>query len=76
VLGAIGMAINTLIKADLLKGKKVAGKSVSDFWIQKAEATVSDAPVERDGNIITAAGKGAAKEFAEAIAEALIAGAN
>jgi putative intracellular protease/amidase len=76
VLGAIGMAINTLIKADLLKGKKVAGKSVSDFWIQKAEATVSDAPVERDGNIVTAAGKGAAKEFAEAIAEALNAGAN
>jgi putative intracellular protease/amidase len=72
ILAAIGMGIFTLIKADLLKGKKIAMKD--DFWVQKAGATRSDAPVERDGIIITGAGPSASQQFAETVAAALTAG--
>lgn len=75
VLGAISWGIFTLMKADLLKGKKIA-TFMDDFWVQKAEATVSGASVERDGIIITGAGQNASQPFAEAIAVALTAGAN
>ncbi len=64
-LGQIRMGI----KADLLKGKRVAG----DTRAQKAGATISTAPVEQDGKIITAINT-ASQKFAEIVAGALTAG--
>jgi len=75
VLAAIGWGAFTLIKADLLKGKRVA-TAIEPFWIQKAGATMSASPVERDGIIITGVGDSASRQFAETIAAALTAGAN
>ena len=75
VLAATGHgAVFTLVKADLLKGKKIAAQ-LSDFWLQKSEATLSTAPVEQDGRIITASSTEPQK-FAETIAAALTTGAN
>ena len=74
VLAAISDGVFTLVKADLLKGKKIAAH-LSDFWLQKAEATLSTAPVEQDGRIITASTTEPQK-FAETVAAALTADAN
>ena len=75
VLAATGHgAVFTLVKADLFKGKKIAAQ-LSDFWLQKSEATLSTAPVEQDGRIITASSTEPQK-FAETIAAALTTGAN
>jgi protease I len=71
VLAAISVAITTLIKADLLKGKRVA--TGDTFWAQKAGASVSTAPVEQDGRIITAI-VSAPQKIAETVAKALTAG--
>jgi putative intracellular protease/amidase len=76
VLAAISWGAFTLIKADLLKGKKIA-TNIDDFWVQKAGATKSSAPVERDGMIITGTyGKPETvpQQFAEKIAAALAGG--
>jgi len=75
LLAAIGSGAYPLIKADLLKGKKIA-TSIDDFWVQKAGATKSSAPVERDGIIITGTSATigtASQQFAETIAAALAA---
>ena len=76
ILAAISWGAFTLIKADLLKGKKIA-TNVEDFWVQKAGATKSSAPVERDGMIITGTygrPETVPQQFAETIAAALTAG--
>jgi putative intracellular protease/amidase len=76
LLAAIGAGAFTLIKADLLKGKKIA-TNIEDFWVKKAGATKSSAPVERDGIIITGTSsiiESASQQFAETIAAALTAG--
>jgi putative intracellular protease/amidase len=73
VLAAISSGAFTLIKADLLKGKKIA-TNIDDFWVQKAGATKSSAPVERDGIIITGTYGTVSQQFAETIAAALTAG--
>jgi putative intracellular protease/amidase len=73
LLAAIGSGAFTLVKADLLKGKKIA-TSIDDFWVQKAGATKSSALVERDGIIITGAIGTVSQQFAEIIAAALTAG--
>jgi putative intracellular protease/amidase len=71
VLAAFSLGIRTFFKTDLLKGKRVA--TGDTFWAQKAGATVSTAPVEQDGRIITAVAS-APQKFAETIAVALAAG--
>jgi putative intracellular protease/amidase len=72
VLAAMGHAAFTLIKADLLKGKKIA-TNLDNFWVQKAGAIKSSAPVERDGKIITGTIWTASQQFAETIAAVLTA---
>jgi hypothetical protein len=76
VLASYAMAISTLIKADVLNGKRVASNSDFAFFLQKAGATMSTATLEQDGRIITASPRSACEPFAEAIAAALTAGAN
>jgi hypothetical protein len=63
-----------LVHADVLKGKKIA-TNIDDFWVEKAGASKSPAPVEQDGQIITATIRDVSQQFAEAIALALIPGA-
>lgn len=71
IVAAICIAPVTLAKAGVLKGKR------STVWPQEAGqlraggAVYTDEPVERDGNIITASGPSAAKEFGEEILKAL-----
>jgi putative intracellular protease/amidase len=72
VLAATTTGVYTLIKADLLKGKKIA-INIEDFWLQKAGAIRSSAPVERDGIIITGT-LTSIQQFAETVAAALTAG--
>ena len=73
VLAAIGAAAyDPLIRAGLLKGKKIA-PAIEDFWIQKVGATKGSAPVERDGIIITGMIEND-RQFAETVAAALTAG--
>jgi protease I len=72
VLAATTVGVYTLINADLLKGKKIA-INIEDFWLQKAGAIRSSAPVERDGIIITGT-LTSIQQFAETVAAALTAG--
>ncbi len=72
IVGAICIAPVTLANAGILSGKKA---TVYQSEIQKlkdkgAECTGKD--VEKDGNIITASGPKAAREFGNSIAEALM----
>jgi putative intracellular protease/amidase len=77
VLASYATGISTLMKADLLNGKRVAwGTGEFSSHLQKAGATVTNAPVVQDGRIITAKPYSAPQLFAEAIAAALTAGAN
>jgi len=72
IVGAICIAPVTLANAGILSGKKatVFSSGVQKLKDKGAECTGKD--VERDGNIITASGPQAAKEFGNAIAQALI----
>jgi putative intracellular protease/amidase len=74
ILAAISSGVFTLAKADLLKGKKIAAH-MPDSLLQKSQATLSTAPVEQDGRIITGSTI-EPKKFAEQIAVAVTAGAN
>ena len=56
-------------KLGLLKGKKATCYPGFEQYLEGAECT--GAPVERDGNIITGKGPGAAMEFALAVVELL-----
>ena len=71
IVGAICIAPVTLANAGILSGKKatVFGSEVQKLKDKGAECTGKD--VERDGNIITASGPQAAKEFGNTIAQAL-----
>jgi putative intracellular protease/amidase len=72
VLAASDYGVMTLVKANLLKAKKIA-TDIGEFWTQKAGASKSAASVERDGIIITGS-RGASHQFAETVAAALTAG--
>jgi putative intracellular protease/amidase len=77
VLASISFGISTLMKADLLNGKRVAwGTDEFSSFLQKAGATIINEPLVQDGRIITAKHYSAPQPFAEAIAAALTAGAN
>ncbi|MFC1675247.1 DJ-1/PfpI family protein [Candidatus Omnitrophota bacterium] len=71
VTAAICIAPVTLAKAGVLKGKRATVWSSEGEQLKAAGADYTAKPVEQDGNIITAAGPFAAREFGQAIAEAL-----
>ena len=77
VLASYSTAISTLMKADLLNGKRVAyGTGEFSSFLQKAGATCINEPLVQDGRIITAKHYSEPQPFAEAIEVALTAGAN
>ena len=69
VLAAICMAPRVLANAGVLEGRK--STSLQKYDIEAKGAIVSDKPVERDGNIMTANSPGVAKQFGEAIVSTL-----
>jgi protease I len=71
IVGAICIAPVTLANSGILSGKKatVFSSETQKLVDKGAECTGKD--VERDGNIITASGPQAAKEFGNAVARAL-----
>lgn len=69
LLGAICLAPWILADAGLLKGKRATASDTDH--IKSKGAIVSDEAVVRDGNIITANGPDASRDFAEAIVAAL-----
>jgi protease I len=72
VIGAICIAPVTLAKAGLLKGKKATVFSSEAGQLKAAGAIYTGKNLEKDGNIITASGPFAAKEFGEEIKKALL----
>lgn len=71
IVGAICIASVILAKAGLLKGKSATVWSSEAGKLQQAGANYTGGAVVRDGNIITAAGPFAAKEFGEELLKAL-----
>jgi protease I len=71
VVGAICIAPVTLAKAGILKGKKATVWSSEGEQLIASGADYTGKPVEKDGNIITAAGPFAAKDFGEEMVKAL-----
>jgi protease I len=71
VLGAIGIGVAILAKAEVLKGKKAtADRSVAE-WIESKGSTFTGQPVQVDGKIVTAESSKYAEQFANALVEAL-----
>lgn len=75
VIGAICLAPIVLARAGILKGKKATySESPVAFREMKiGGAVITNAPVVKDGRIITANGPAASKAFAEAVVQALTA---
>jgi len=71
ILAAICIAPVTLAKAGVLKNKKATVWSSESGQLQSAGVNYTGNDVERDGNIITAAGPFAAKKFGEEIVKVL-----
>lgn len=71
IVAAICIAPVTLAKAGILKGKRSTVWSSEAGQLRASGAVYTGKPVERDGNIITASGPSAAKEFGEEILKAL-----
>lgn len=71
VLAAICIAPTVLANAGLLQGVKATSFPSERVRLKKAGAQFTDAPVERDGLIITGKGPEAASEFGKAVADAL-----
>jgi protease I len=69
VVGSICLGSNIVANAGLLAGKKATGAD-PEYLCGKG-AVISNGPVVRDGQIITASGPDAALEFAESIIQAL-----
>lgn len=74
IVAAICVAPVILARAGVLNGKRATVFSSEEKEIKSAGAKYSGRPVERDGNIITAAGPFAADEFGKEIVKALGAG--
>ena len=72
VVAAICIAPVTLAKAGLLKGRRATVWNSEAKQLQALGANYTARPVEKDANIITAAGPFAAREFAEEISRALL----
>ncbi|MEM3433363.1 MAG: DJ-1/PfpI family protein [Candidatus Hadarchaeum sp.] len=71
ILCAICIAPVTLANAGVLSGKKATVFGAEAEKLKAKGAKYTGAKVEQDGNIITASGPEAAKEFGEAIVRAL-----
>ena len=71
IVAAICIAPVTLARAGILKGKRATVWSSEAGNLRSAEANYTAKPLEKDGNIITASGPIAAREFGEEIVKAL-----
>jgi protease I len=71
IVGAICIAPVTLARAGILKGRRATVFSSEASQLKAYGADYTGRPVEKDGNIITAAGPFAASEFGEELVEAL-----
>lgn len=71
IVAAICIAPVTLAKAGILKGKRATVWSSEASQLKAGGANYTGRSVEKDGNIITAAGPFAAREFGEELATAL-----
>jgi len=71
VLGAICMAPGTLAKAGLLRGKRATAFMAAGKLLRENGANFTGRLVEVDGKLITGSGPEAAKEFANAVTDAL-----
>ncbi len=72
IVAAICIAPVTLAKAGLLKGRRATVWQSENQQLKESGANYTGRPVEKDGNIITAAGPFAAKEFGDEISRALL----
>ena len=72
ILGAIGVAPSLLANAGVLFGRRATSFVSEQAMLIQAGAIYTGAPVEQEGNIITASGPQAATDFGRAIANALI----
>jgi len=68
---AICIAPSTLANAGLLRGKKATSYPSEEGNLRSKGANFTGNSVEKDGNIITATGPSAAKEFGRTIAKSL-----
>lgn len=71
VLAAICIAPSTLANAGLLQGRRATCWSSEAANLKAKGAQYTGAPVERDGFIITGVGPQAAREFGQALVQAL-----
>lgn len=71
IVSAICIGPVILAKAGILKGKQATVIAPEADKLKEAGAVYTAKAVEKDGNIITGNGPGAAKEFAEALVKAL-----
>jgi protease I len=71
IVAAICIAPVTLAKAGILKGKNATVWSSEAGQIKAGGANYTGRPVEKDGNIITASGPVAARQFGEELVRAL-----
>ena len=71
IVAAICIAPVTLAKAGVLAGKRATVWSSEAGQLKGAGANYTGEAVEKDGNIITASGPSAAKEFGEELVKAL-----
>ena len=72
LVAAICIAPVTLARAGLLKGKRATVWQSEAGQLKAMGADYTGQPVEKDGNIITAAGPFASREFGEEISRALL----
>ncbi len=71
VVGASSHAAVTLAVAGLLKGKRATGHITVYEKLKVKGAEYTGKKIEVDGNIITSSGANAAKEFAQALTQAI-----
>lgn len=71
IVAAICIAPVTLANAGILKGKRATVSSFEAELLTAKGAKYTGRPVEKDGNIITASGPSAVREFAEELVKAL-----
>ncbi|MBW2045361.1 MAG: DJ-1/PfpI family protein, partial [Deltaproteobacteria bacterium] len=71
LIGAICIAPAILAKAGILQGRNATVYPSGVDYLKECSASYTGRPVETDGDIITASGPDAAKEFGQALVKAL-----